>query len=354
MTNKKRAVFLKYAFDKLEENKLNSINIKSLVKEKYGIEINSVKRLNSGSANIYKLKSKNGEYILKEFQLKYKKESIDKEVRIINHLSKDNIKVPIYVRLINGDYSFTYGGHIIIMQKFIEGDVLEKNKCNLEQTLESARYLGKIVNSLENFPHEHDYSYSSWVDTNFVKSINKHLDMIKQIGNDVPNEFSQMIIGDLDDKIKIMKELSKKDFPDIDKITVKYTHGDYNVMQFIYFKDKINAIIDFVSACEMPVSWEIIRSYSYIYLKNANGEFDVDAFILYVKEFLKYSSLNEYDMQYMPYIYLNQLLKSLFGYQQYIESGNIELLKFGFYRTKICRNLYKNIDEIVKKLREEI
>ena len=44
----------------------------------------------------------------------------------------------------------------------------------------------------------------------------------------------------------------------------KNTHGDFNVLQLIYKNNHINSVIDFVSACNMPVVWELIRSYSYI------------------------------------------------------------------------------------------
>lgn len=330
---------------------LDRRTIIKLVKEKYGITIIGARKIRRGSANIYKLKSREEEYILKEFQQKYQKQDIDKEINIINHLLKDDIKVPVYIKLLNGEYSFIHLEQVIIMQKFIKGSVLNKNKCDLEQTLESAKYLGKIIKSLEKFPYSHDYVSERWESTDFSQAVEKHKNLMSEVKN---IKYNERITKDLNDKIKIMKKLNKKELPNINKITIKYTHGDYSVMQFIYFDNKINAILDFVAAREMPIIFEIIRSYSYIYCKNKNGNFDLDAFVLYVKEFQKYSSLNEYDLKYMPYIYLIQLLKSTYGYKQYIEEGNQELLKFGFYRTKICKNLYKNIDKIAEKLTKEI
>lgn len=55
-------------------------------------------------------------YILKEFQTKYTKEEIDKKINIINHLKKDNIPVPEYIKTITGEYIFIYENKVIIMQ----------------------------------------------------------------------------------------------------------------------------------------------------------------------------------------------------------------------------------------------
>ena len=74
--------------------------------------------------NIYSL---NGdEYILKEFQSKYTKEEIEKEITIINHLKKYGIKVPSYIKTINDIYYSLYKNKVIIIQKFIDGYNLRK------------------------------------------------------------------------------------------------------------------------------------------------------------------------------------------------------------------------------------
>ena len=71
-------------------------------------------------------------------------------------------------------------------------------------------------------------------------------------------------------------------------------------MQFIYKEDKINAVIDFVSACQMPIVWELLRSYSYIRRDAKDGNFNINTMIDYVKKFNEYVKLNEYDILYMP------------------------------------------------------
>ena len=141
------------------------------------------------------------------------------------------------------------------------------------------------------------------------------------------------------------------DCKNLDKLTIMNSHGDYSVLQFIYKDGKVNSVIDFVSASKLPVVWELIRSYSYIYKDAKDGEFNLDTFSDYINTFNKYVKLNEYDLKYMPYLYLVQILKSSYGYKQYImDHTKKELLEFGYLRTKICRYLFKNAKTISDKL----
>ena len=77
-----------------------------------------------------------------------------------------------------------------------------------------------------------------------------------------------------------------------------------------------------------------------------DGKFNVENLVEYTREYMKYEELTEYDLKYMPYVYLIQILRSSYGYKQYINSGNKELLNFGYYRTNIARYLFENAEEI--------
>lgn len=264
---------------------INKKEIINFVKEKYEINVTNIKIINRGSANIYSL---NGdEYILKEFQSKYTKEEIEKEITIINHLKKDGIKVPSYIKTINDTYYSLYKNKVIIIQKFIEGYTLDRNEGNYEQTIECAKVYGMIVKSLESLDislplNDLSYLFSKEI---FEKSIEKHQELLKII-NDKDDEETLKIKRDLEEKINMIKGISEENiFINTKKLTIKNTHGDFNVLQFIYKNDHINSVIDFVSACRMPIVWELIRSYSYIDKNVKNGIFNLDTFTDYIKEF---------------------------------------------------------------------
>lgn len=328
--------------------------IKEIIKIKYGLDIIDVEKVERGSANIYLLNS--NKYILKEFQSKYKKEEIIKEIEVINHLEKNGIKVPHYVKLINGDYCFIYKEKYIILQEYIEGYTLEQNGGNYSQTLESAEYLGRIVKALETLNYDlSEADLSAWYSNeNFDRSIEEYNDLIGML--DLNDETEKRIYDELNEKIEMIKSISNSiNFDEMSKLSVKATHGDYSVMQFIYKDGKINAVIDFVSACKMPIVWELLRSYSYIDKDAKDGDFNINTMIDYVKKFNEYVKLNEYDIKYMSYLYLLQLLNSSYGYKQYIyNKSNTALLNFAFLRTKICKYLFNNAKLISQKLEEEL
>ncbi|MGM9876506.1 MAG: phosphotransferase [Bacilli bacterium] len=336
----------------IEETVFTNEKIIEVVKNIYNIDVYQVEKLNRGSANLYSLNA--NKYIFKEFQTKYTKEEIDKEIIIINHLKEDDIPVPEYVKTISGEYSFVYENRIVIMQKFIDGYTMESNTGNYDQILESAEYLGKIIKSLETLKIElPSNDVSSWYSKETInESIEKQQKLLQKVSADTYPQ----IYRDLTDKIFMLEYVRDNlDFRDMDKLTVMNTHGDYSVLQFMYKDGKINAIIDFVSACKMPIVWEVIRSYSYIDPKAKKGKIDIDNLVQYVKRFTNYIELNKYDFKFMSYLYLVQLLGSTFGYKQYIaDNSKTSLLDFAFFRTSLCKYLFENAEKITNVLMEEL
>ncbi len=336
----------------IEKTVFTKKEIINLLKTSYNIEVLQVEKLNRGSANLYSI-NKN-EYILKEFQSKYTKDEIDKEIAIINHLRKDKIPVPEYIQTLDGNYSILYKNRVIIMQKYIEGYTIESNTGNYDQMLESAEYLGKIIKSLKSLDIDlPSNDISSWYSEETInESIEKQQKLLKKISE---TTYPQ-IYKDLTDKISMLEYMRDNfDFTEMSKLTIMNTHGDYSLLQFIYKDGKINAIIDFVSACKMPIVWEVIRSYSYIDSKAKGGKIDINNLVQYVKKFMNYVQLNKYDLKFMPYLYLVQLLTSTFGYKQYIADKSKEsLLEFAYFRTNLCKCLFNNAEKILTALMEEL
>lgn len=331
----------------IEDSLLSSEQIISLMHDEYGLDINEVEKIDRGSANLYLLNK--DEYILKEFQSKYTPEEILKEIKIIDHLREKNIPVPEYMPTKSGNKFITVMGKVVIVQRYIKGYTIKQNEGNYEQVIESAREYGKMIKSLDTLDVDLPYQDAlSWLT---LEKMNKSINKYKTLINDLKEgKYYSRIKSDLEDKIQMLEHIKDNyDFSNINNLTIKNTHGDYSLQQFIYEDGKIKAIIDFASACKMPIVWELIRSYSYI-----DKEFDLNNFKDYVEEFMKYVPLTDDDIKYMPYIYLVQLLNSDYGYKQYIyDDRKEELLLFGFYRTKLCKYLFENAlvisNELTKK-----
>ena len=337
----------------LEKTKLTKEKIIEIVTNDYGllgtIEINYINR---GTANIFKITVDDKKYILKEFNSERTLKYIEKEINIINYLSTKGISVPKYLQLKNGEYHTNIEGRIIIMQEFIEGEILEDNEANYEQLIKSATLLGKLIKALEEYP---DLDDEDIINQKFSKRY--LLDSIEKIGieknkikND--NEFKEKFIEDYELKIKMAEELSKTfDFEIMNKLTIKNTHGDYCNLQLIYNDRKEITVIDFEAAKRMPIIWDIMRSYCYMDKDAKDGKINIKNLKEYVREVNKYVQLNQYDLKYAAYIFLIQLTGSVFGYREY--NNNYEqknLLRFALFRTKICKDLYRNSNKISNEL----
>lgn len=193
----------------LEQSTFNDYEIKKIVNENYGIEIKTIKRINQGTANIFKVENDNNEYVLKEFQSKYKKEDIIKEISAIQYLQKNtDIPLPTYIRMKNGNYCFEHLGKIVILQNFIRGTTINKNEGNYEQTIDSAKYLGKIVNGFEKYEIKDSINVMDWFSEEEMKIANEKFDKIlNKIEN---NEIENKIKKDILFKKKLLEKLQNK------------------------------------------------------------------------------------------------------------------------------------------------
>jgi hypothetical protein len=152
-------------------------------------------------------------------------------------------------------------------------------------------------------------------------------------------------------KMRLIDSISDMKF-DISKMTCKNTHGDYKIQQIICGKDKINAVIDFTSACVHPISWEIIRSYISADNKCIAGNVDTENLKEFISSFLEYGSLNSYDLKTMPYIYYYQnLVSDYFGQYYKSECTNKNLiLDDAFFSLNQCKWFEHNISKLENEL----
>ena len=337
----------------VEKTKLTKEKIIEIVTNDYGllgtIEINYINR---GTANIFKITVDNKNYILKEFNSERTLKYIEKEINIINYLSTKGISVPKYLQLKNGEYHTNIEDRIIIMQEFVEGEILEDNSAEYDQLIKSAEMLGKLIKALEEYSNldDEDIINQKFSKRYLLDSIEKIEIEKNKIKND--NKFKEKFIEDYELKIKMAEELSKTfDFEIMNKLTIKNTHGDYCNLQLIYNDKKDITVIDFEAAKRMPIIWDIMRSYCYMDKDAKDGNINIKNLKEYVREVNKYVQLNQYDLKYAADIFLIQLTGSVYGYREYNKDYNQKnLLRFALFRTKICKDLYKNSNKISKEL----
>lgn len=335
----------------IQKTNLDDTKIKNILQEEYNIKALNITKIDRGTSNIFEIETNQKKYILKEFISARKKETIIKEINIIKFLRERNINVPKYIRTQSDNYYIENEGRIIIVQEFVDGYTIDNNTGDYNQVMKCASILGKLTKELIDYP---ELSDENIIDEYFSKNrVHIGIEKMKQIRKNIKedNEYKEQIEKDLDYRIKILEEIGKKfDFNIINKLTMLNSHGDFCSQQLIYNDNKEPTIIDFEKAKKLPIVWEVIRSYSYI-----DKEFEIENLVDYFKEFTKYVTLNEYDLKYASYLYLVQLASSPYGYKEYNDDyGQKDLLNFAFFRTDLCKILYKNLENISLRLTENI
>ena len=122
--------------------------------------------------------------------------------------------------------------------------------------------------------------------------------------------------------------------------------------------EAITGIIDFTSACIMPLVWEIARSFAQSDRSAADGEIQHERMQAYLECYLRAGELNSFDVAHMFDIYYLQLLGSTFGYRQaaegFLESNRLwNLGEFAMWRTRMCRWLSRNRSALTAELVRE-
>ena len=329
--------------------------------ETWNISITEITKLPEGSAMCFSIKSKTGRYFFKIYQEKFDLAALSNEIIICDFLTKKGFCVSAFLLSKNYSHAENFKGRLCTLQKFIDGTVYHKFELPKNMLYDSARVLANINTAMEELPIRLPLGFEKnwlfgWSADSEIEKYNK---LLTQLSRD--DENYNKIAEDFEIKCRLLSLFDSTVFP-FSSLTPENTHGDYNVLQLIFSRNKVKAVIDFSSCEKIPVCWELIRSYTLSSKECRYGIIDVDNFTGYIKEYLKIRNINKLDLELMPYFYLFTLVRSSFGYKGYIEKKNsglvldqtdIKTLEFAFWRTDMCKWLFDNayhISSEIKKL----
>ena len=336
----------------LEKSVLSMEKMRNFLVAEYGLHLIENHSLAFGTANCFKIHCTEGDFFLKEYQSRFTLSDVEREAELVSFLLSKGFPVARFLRTTGEKNGVMVNGHVISIQEFITGNTYQ-NHLPHPLLLESAKYLGMMHRYLKDYPMKTDMN-QEWVDRFSAKEYSgkcsKFLDILEENKSD-PNY--KRIYKDLIFKKELCCYIEKLK-PYYIGITYTPTHGDYSACQLVCDEGRIKAIIDFSSAASLPAVWEIMRSYMQSSGTCREGiPFAITDLILYVREYLKYFPLSKRDLTAMPYVYLFQLARSLYGYKEYLitksENRNA-LIEFAFWRTDVCREIYGKAAEIAYAL----
>lgn len=320
------------------------------IEKKYGIKIQNIKKLKLGTAKCYRIETEGSSYFAKIYQKKHRIEQIEREIRICQHLNSNNMNVSVYVRNLLGEYINAQEYGIFTIQKYINGITYEKYTVPESILYQSAEILANMHQLLDGEEGLNVDFSSEWIQdiSDNAETANKIEEIIKKAESMPDHPLKSIIIDDCIWKIDMLPSMSslKKDF---NELTRRNSHGDYNTYQWICENGKIKAIIDFGSCSNLPVIWEIIRSYTYAAPECSKiSAIDIDYYCRYLFHYVKGNKLSDNDLQRGFAFYYYTLMPSTFGYKQYIddymEGKNNNLIEFAMWRTRMCQYLAQEAD----------
>jgi hypothetical protein len=276
-----------------------------LVSGNYDLEVKNMKLLDSHfGTEIFVIETDKGKYILKTLPLYM--EGAKNEGNITDFLYNNGINVARLLQTNNGKYYVETDEILLHIQEFIEGETLKLNTAQDWFMEESAHTLGKINTVLKDYDDlnmNFDKKFFQKSTVNDTKQYySKQLDEVRHNGN-------SSLVYDLKERVKHLDRISSFNI-DANKLTYSNSHGDFQIGQIIV-QDKNITVIDWTSACKLPICLEIILSFVTEDIVSQNGKVDTNRLKKYIDDYLKYSylTLTNYDIKMMPYVlYYQQLI----------------------------------------------
>jgi Ser/Thr protein kinase RdoA (MazF antagonist) len=333
----------------------------SLLASHYGLRsVETVTPLHGGTANCHRVHTNTGDYVLKEFQPKYSVEDVSHEPEVVAFLYGRGFPVARFVPTTAGDTVWQHRGRAFHLQEYVDGTITPQNSAADWLLNESASLLGRLHRLLKEFPRLRQSFHPRWFRWDAAEKKREYAELIAIADEKMPpGQARERILADLRFKHGSVDRAAAIAI-DPTLLTQRNSHGDYHISQIICGTDSVRAVIDFSSACRLPAVWEVIRSYTLADPRCKDGSVDAERLKQYIRLYVEHGgSLSRRDLDTIPHMYYLQLMRSLYGYREYLTGkGYItepspwldQLIKFGLWRTEMCRWLEGNADALSREL----
>ena len=319
-----------------------------MIKDLYGLNVHSCTRLSLGAgSNTYILDTDKGRYLLKN-PSKSSMNTPELEPALCSYLLSRGIPACQFIPSLKGEYICHVDGQLYHLQRFIEGKTYDLNTAPEWLMRESAAMLGRIHTALKDYKGlpvgiGQDF-FKFMTPERAAASYEKSLRIAEESGDTQSSE-------DLRYRLKLMERFPVESI-NLSKLTCSSTHGDYFISQIICGEDKINAVIDWTTACVHPLVWEIIRSFVYAEPSCREGIIETEKLVSYLQEYLKHASLKKEDIYEMPGLFFYQIgVCDYYGQYYNSEAENRSIyLHQALFSTRLMKWFEENLDMLTNTL----
>lgn len=314
-------------------------DIIKLLKAHYALTAENITHSEGGAgSDTYFAECREGLFVVK-FPTMSEMNSLENEPHLCEYLLKNGISVCRFLRNTDGEFITRSECGDFTVQKHISGREYEWNTAPDWLLTDSAKTLGKIHAALKDYK-----GLPVGIGEDFFRCMNPEnaLHTYENSLGVAEHNGDCDIAADLRYRIALMQRFPRYEF-DLARLTRTPTHGDYFISQFICGDNRINAVIDWTTACVHPAVWELMRSYVYAAPECGEGRIDVVRLTQYFRDYCGHSPLSEYDLRMaMPLFYYQIAVCDYYGQYYGSDAVNRELF---LRQAKLSTGLMRWLEE---------
>jgi len=313
-----------------------------IINDNYGVKADSIELISDHpGSKVYLVYSQAGKYALKKTGLNNHGEN---DGELSEFLSRNGINVAKFLRTKTNSFAFCDEHFQYTLQTFIDGEQIPLNTASDWFLIKTAQTLGQIQKVLRDYKQLNKAHWPGWLlskdpVTQNEPVITAKIDEAKSSGDTA-------LATALQERLKHIRRISGFNI-ELDKLTHVNSHGDFYINQTILKGDELY-VIDWDGGSNLPACNEVMMSFAYADPACKNGVIDINRFMPYLNEYLKYTALTSYDIQAMPYF--TYCYFCFCGFTPPYDDLSSDYLQIAIFSDKLMNWLYDNVDTLSVEL----
>lgn len=267
-----------------------------LIESNYDMKVSNMRLLDEHfGTEIYLINADTPKYIVKVMPLHF--ENIENEGLLTEFLYHCGHKVARLLKSRGGKYVIKTPEFQFTVQEYIEGKTLPINSAPKWFLDKSADFLGKTTLALKDYaPLPLRFGRDFFAADTAIKKKQQYINELEKAKESGDPNF----VSIWEEQIRHLERISKFQI-DTNRLTYANSHGDFHIGQVIV-KDHDFTVIDWSSACRLPVCLDVITSYVFASPNCREGAIDAKGLKNYIEIYTKHFPLREYDIEAMLYV----------------------------------------------------